>query len=106
MGAAFDGAPAALAAAVAAMTALETEAWPTTETLRMRMGLHRGLSMPVGGEYFGPPVNRAARVMSAANGGQPESEVPPGSAGRHLTRSGAPRPRDARPRSTSDRASR
>ena len=52
------------------MVALEGEAWPTAEPLRVRMGLHTGLSTPVDSDYFGPPVNRAARVMSAANGGQ------------------------------------
>jgi class 3 adenylate cyclase len=34
------------------------------------MGIHTGSSEERAGNYFGPHVNRAARVMSAANGGQ------------------------------------
>jgi class 3 adenylate cyclase len=52
VGAAFDAAPSAVEAALAAMTALEAEAWPTAEPLRVRMGLHTGLSAPVDGDYF------------------------------------------------------
>jgi predicted ATPase/class 3 adenylate cyclase len=70
MCAVFDSAPSAVTAAVTAMMALEAEVWPAAQALRVRMGLHTGLSTPVGGDYFGPPVNRAARVMNAANSGQ------------------------------------
>ncbi|OGC43568.1 hypothetical protein A2Y85_05490 [candidate division WOR-3 bacterium RBG_13_43_14] len=38
--------------------------------LRIRMGLHAGNAEKYGNDYFGPVVNRAARVMSAAWGGQ------------------------------------
>jgi class 3 adenylate cyclase len=34
------------------------------------MGLHTGESHERDGNYFGPSVNRAARVMDAANGRQ------------------------------------
>ena len=36
----------------------------------MRMGLHIGEAQQRGGDYYGTAVNRAARLMSAANGGQ------------------------------------
>src|SRR5205085_2057316 len=36
----------------------------------VRMGLHSGFAEPVGGEYASPEVHRAARVASAAHGGQ------------------------------------
>jgi class 3 adenylate cyclase len=49
VGPAFDAAPSVVEAAVAAM---EAEAWPTAEPLRVRMGLHTGLSAPVDGDYF------------------------------------------------------
>jgi class 3 adenylate cyclase/predicted ATPase/Tfp pilus assembly protein PilF len=38
--------------------------------LRVRMGLHTGVAEIRDGDYFGTPLNRAARIMSAAHGGQ------------------------------------
>lgn len=38
--------------------------------LRSRLGVHRGTVVPRDGDYFGPDVNRAARLMDTANGGQ------------------------------------
>ncbi len=37
---------------------------------RVRMGLHAGAAVERDGDYFGPVVNRAARIMAAAHGGQ------------------------------------
>lgn len=39
-------------------------------TLRARIGVHSGEAAPRDGDYFGPEVNRAARLMDTANGGQ------------------------------------
>lgn len=50
--------------------ALENANWPAEAALRVRMGLHAGEATEQDGDFFGPDVNRAARVMSAANGGQ------------------------------------
>ena len=60
----------ALAAAVDAQLGLETEDWPLPERLRVRMGLHTGGSEVRAGDYYGPAVNRAARVAAAGHGGQ------------------------------------
>lgn len=38
--------------------------------LPVRMGLHTGVAHERDGDYFGPVVNRAARVMSLASGGE------------------------------------
>jgi class 3 adenylate cyclase/predicted ATPase/Tfp pilus assembly protein PilF len=38
--------------------------------LRVRMGLHTGAAELRDGDYFGAELNRAARIMSAAHGGQ------------------------------------
>src|SRR5215207_3994627 len=38
--------------------------------LRVRMALHTGAAEEQGGDYFGPPLNRVARLLSAAHGGQ------------------------------------
>ena len=38
--------------------------------LRVRCGLHCGVDEQRGGDFFGAAVNRAARLMSAAHGGQ------------------------------------
>lgn len=39
-------------------------------TLRARAGVHAGESIERDGDHFGPDVNRAARIMSVAHGGQ------------------------------------
>jgi len=43
---------------------------PTTWPLRVRCGLHRGPSEARDGDYYGPVLNRAARIMGVAHGGQ------------------------------------
>jgi predicted ATPase/class 3 adenylate cyclase len=65
------GTPAsALAAAVGAQRAFHHEAWPDACEIRVRMGVHTGEAAARAGDYFGPAVNRAARVMAAGHGGQ------------------------------------
>ena len=67
---AFPSAPHALEAALAAQRALIAEAWEKTGPLLTRMALHTGSAEERGGDYFGPPVNRVARLLSAGHGGQ------------------------------------
>ena len=69
---AFDTASAALEASLFAQRALFSgEGWPEdTGPLRVRMALHAGAAQESDGDYFGPPVNRVARLLSAAHGGQ------------------------------------
>lgn len=67
---AFHGAGSAVTAAMAAQRAVAAEPWPEHVELRVRMGLHTGEADERDGNYFGPAVNRAARLMGAANGGQ------------------------------------
>jgi predicted ATPase/class 3 adenylate cyclase len=68
--AAFDRAGEAVAAAVEAQGMLNAEAWPEGALIRVRMGLHTGEAVERAGDYFGTPVNRAARLMALAHGGQ------------------------------------
>jgi predicted ATPase/class 3 adenylate cyclase len=57
-------------AAVVAQVALAAEPWGVTGPLRVRMGLHTGSAELREGDYYGPALNRAARLMAAAHGGQ------------------------------------
>ena len=68
--AAFANASDAVAAAIDAQLALGTESWGETGDLRVRMGLHTGESSQRDGDYYGPAVNQAARLMGIAHGGQ------------------------------------
>jgi predicted ATPase/class 3 adenylate cyclase len=69
--AAFPTALDALESALAAQRALFSEAWQEEiGTLRVRMALHTGATEERDGDYFGPPVNRVARLLSAGHGGQ------------------------------------
>jgi predicted ATPase/class 3 adenylate cyclase len=67
---AFPTAPDALEAALEAQRLLLKERWGESTTLRVRMALHIGAAEEREGDYFGPPVNRVARLLSAAHGGQ------------------------------------
>jgi predicted ATPase/class 3 adenylate cyclase len=69
-GAAFSRAGAAIGAAVAAQRALAREEWPGEIPLRVRIGVNTGEAEERAGDYFGPDVNRAARLMAIAHGGQ------------------------------------
>jgi predicted ATPase/class 3 adenylate cyclase len=69
-GVAFWRSADALTAAVAMQRALAVERWSGSVRLTVRMGLHTGEAEERDGNYFGSVVNRAARIMAAANGGQ------------------------------------
>src|SRR4051812_29182009 len=70
-GIAFSNATEAVAVALESQRSFAQEPWPRLdEHLRVRMGLHVGQALERGGDFFGPDVNLAARVMSAAWGGQ------------------------------------
>ena len=78
----------AVSAAIDAQTRLAAEFEPTNRTelpsiapleadesaqgisLRVRMALHTGIAHERGGDYFGRPLNRIARLLSIAHGGQ------------------------------------
>lgn len=69
MHAAFDDPADAMAAAVDLQIALgETAAGHAP--ISVRCGLHLGVDQRRDNDFFGPAVNRAARIMSAAHGGQ------------------------------------
>jgi class 3 adenylate cyclase/predicted ATPase/DNA-binding CsgD family transcriptional regulator len=71
--AAFPTAPQALRAAIEGQRALGDAAWNELGPLKVRMGLHTGEAVldPSGDEYIvSHTKNRAARIMSAAHGGQ------------------------------------
>ena len=67
---AFETAQAGLDAAIEIQRALAEEVGLGPVTFRVRMALHTGEANERAGDYFGPPLNRAARLMSAAHGGQ------------------------------------
>jgi predicted ATPase len=69
-GSAFASPVDAVAAAGAAQSALDAEPWPKGAMLRVRMGVHTGVAEERDGDYFGPAVNTAARLMAVGHGGQ------------------------------------
>jgi predicted ATPase/class 3 adenylate cyclase len=69
--AAFSDAQAALNAALDIHRALLHESWPDEiGTLKVRIGLHTGTAEERDGDYFGPTLNRVARLQAAGYGGQ------------------------------------
>ncbi|MFN8474704.1 MAG: tetratricopeptide repeat protein [Anaerolineae bacterium] len=78
--AAFESASDAFDAVVALQRALFAEPWAILSKdanaqyrlsgIRVRAGLHAGEVEERDGDYFGPVVNRSARLMAAAHGGQ------------------------------------
>src|SRR6266487_51766 len=67
---AFARATDAVLAAVDVQRALATHPWPEGAAVRVRMGVHTGEPALTPEGYVGLDVHRAARIMSAAHGGQ------------------------------------
>jgi len=86
--AAFPTVPAAVAAVVAAQSALRQEDWGDLGPLRVRMAVHIGEATPRDGDYLAPCLNRLARLLGTGYGEQillseaaramAESALPPG----------------------------
>ena len=67
--AAFADPTNALNAAIVAQQNLHSADWEGNGVL-VRMGLHTGVVEAQGGDYYGQPLNRVARLMAAGHGGQ------------------------------------
>src|SRR5215207_3650245 len=57
----------AVRACVTAQRGLAAQPWEETGALRVRMALHAGEAATRTGDYFGPAVNRTARIMAAGH---------------------------------------
>jgi predicted ATPase/class 3 adenylate cyclase len=68
--AAFNRAGEALDAALVAQHALDAEDFTAVGGVRVRMALHSGETDEREGDYFGPAVNRVARLLAVGHGGQ------------------------------------
>ncbi len=66
----FESPSAAARAAVAIQHRLRVDPPAADRAVAVRIGLHRGTPIRTGSGYVGLDVHRAARIMSAANGGQ------------------------------------
>ena len=66
----FTSASDAVEAALAAQRRLASYGWPNAAAVRVRMGLHTGEPTRHEDDYVGMDVHRAARIASAAHGGQ------------------------------------
>jgi class 3 adenylate cyclase len=63
---AFDRASDAVSAARDAQRALQGASWGQLGPLRIRIAIHTGVGQQRDGDYFGPPLNRCARLRDAA----------------------------------------
>jgi len=70
LGAAFPTVADALGAAIAGQRELSRIAWRGVAPLRVRMAIHAGTAEARAGTFFGPNLNRAARLLDLAAGGQ------------------------------------
>lgn len=66
----FSRASQAAAAAIAAQAALAAEAWPKEVVIQVRMAIHMGEAAEREQDYYGPAVNRVARLRALAAGGE------------------------------------
>src|SRR5688572_29563960 len=60
----------AVTAALDTQRRLRAEPWGEIGQLRVRMALHTGAAEERDGDYYGPPLNRIARLLSTGHGGQ------------------------------------
>ena len=68
--AAFTTSDAAARATDTLQRVLRGESWPAGADIRVRVALHTGVCQERDGDYFGPTVNRAARLLAIGHGGQ------------------------------------
>ncbi len=68
--AAFYNVADAIAAALDAQRALAKHDWSMVDGLKVRMAIHTGHTDEREGDYFGPAVNRVARLLAIGHGGQ------------------------------------
>ena len=66
----FQGATAALEAALSMERGVERRAWPAGAQVRLRTGIHTGRPTLTDTGYVGMAVNTVARICAAAHGGQ------------------------------------
>lgn len=66
----FTSASSAVFAALDAQRSLRSEPWGETGELRVRMAVHSGTAIEREGDFFGPALNRVARLLSAGHGRQ------------------------------------
>ena len=57
-------------AAAAAQRGLGGQDWGTIRAVRVRMAIHAGEAEQRDGDWFGPALNRTARLMGIGHGGQ------------------------------------
>jgi predicted ATPase/class 3 adenylate cyclase len=67
---AFTSASDAVLAAAALQRVIWDEPWPESCEIRVRVAMHTGECIERSGDYFGPTVNRVARLVPSAHGGQ------------------------------------
>lgn len=92
--AAFHNVADAIAASLDAQQRLAAEDWSGVDGLKVRMAIHTGHTDERDGDYFGPAVNRVARLLAIGHGGQvlvsgasadlSQGELPPRAALRDL----------------------
>jgi len=66
----FESPPAAVEAALAAQRGLRSEGWGELGSLRVRMAIHAGVAESRDDDYFGPALNRVARILAIGHGDQ------------------------------------
>jgi predicted ATPase/class 3 adenylate cyclase len=66
----FARASDAVASALSLMSALSREPWPDTARITVRAAVHTGEAEAREGDYYGPAVNRCARLRAIAHPGQ------------------------------------
>ena len=66
----FERASDAVLSSIKLQVALRDTAWPTSRPIRVRMALHVGEAELRSGDYYGPVVNRCARLRGIGHGAQ------------------------------------
>jgi len=66
----FPSAAASVLAALELQRAFVCEPWPTRHPVKVRVGIHTGEVELLDGDYYGPAVNRCARIRGIGHGGQ------------------------------------